>query len=187
MGEDSDERRWMAVLNGEDAAFAVVWDRHFNVLVRHVLRLSDSNSEAEDVAAMALLEAWRKRERVRFVDGSLRPWLVVTATNLHRNRSRASRRYGQVLERVPPPERMTDPADEAIDRASARAVRQSLKELPPGDQSLITLIVFEGMSVSDAAAATGLKESAARMRWARLKRRLRAQDQWQQLAERVMS
>lgn len=50
-------------------------------MFRHSLRLVASPADAGDVVPIVFLEAWRKRATVRFVDDSLLPWLLVTATN----------------------------------------------------------------------------------------------------------
>jgi len=58
---------------------------------RHALRLTRSLHDAEDTAGIVFLEAWRRRESMREVDGSVIGWLLVTTNNVHRNSSRASR------------------------------------------------------------------------------------------------
>ena len=61
----------------------------------------DSWPDAEDVAASAFLELFRRRDDVRVVNGSVLPWLLVTASNLARNSARARRRYQEFLARLP--------------------------------------------------------------------------------------
>jgi DNA-directed RNA polymerase specialized sigma24 family protein len=44
---------------------------------------------------------WRQRKQVRVIDGSVLAWLLVTVTNLHRNRVRGLRRYRAMLASLP--------------------------------------------------------------------------------------
>jgi DNA-directed RNA polymerase specialized sigma24 family protein len=99
--ESSDELLWSQAADGRRVAFGDVFDRHVRAVYRHCRRLSSTVSDAEDLTSLVFLEAWRGRDRVRFVDGSVRPWLLATATNVARNASRARRRYDAVLARLP--------------------------------------------------------------------------------------
>ncbi|WP_449374720.1 RNA polymerase sigma factor [Arthrobacter psychrolactophilus] len=65
--------------------------------------------EAEDVVATVFLELWRRRVKVRLVDGSILPWLLVTTTNVARNTRRAAFRYRKLLNSLPRAEDAPDP------------------------------------------------------------------------------
>ena len=110
----------------------------------------------------------------------MKPWLLVTAGNLARNSRRGSRRWRAVLEQLPrePAERL-DPAEVAGVRVdgqrAATPLGAALRLLRPVDLSLLTLTVFEGYSVSEAAAVLHLSESTARSRLTRARARLRDQ------------
>ena len=54
----------------------MVIDRHRARLYRHSHGLAPSFTNADDVVAVTFLEAWRKRDAVRFVDGSMLPRLL---------------------------------------------------------------------------------------------------------------
>lgn len=185
MEEDSDDLLWRRVLRDADDAFARVWDRHFPRVLRHLRRLSDNSSDAEDLAAMTLLEAWRKRHRVRFVDGSLLPWLLVTATNLHKNAARARARYARVLQQASQTTHAPDPADTYEQSQLDPSLRDALAALTPQDLSLLLLVALEGMAIKDAASAVGLREATARMRLSRLRTRMQADVALRALAEGV--
>jgi DNA-directed RNA polymerase specialized sigma24 family protein len=55
------------------------------------------------------------------------------------------------------------------------ALRSALTSLPEGDLHLLTLVVFEDLSLADAAAVLHITESAAKTRLHRVRQRLRAQ------------
>jgi DNA-directed RNA polymerase specialized sigma24 family protein len=99
--ESTDESEWAKALLGDGEAFGAVFDRHRGRVFRHSYRLVASSADADDLVAIVFLEAWRRKYSLRFVDGSVLPWLLVTATNSARNLLRNSRRYQQVLSELP--------------------------------------------------------------------------------------
>jgi RNA polymerase sigma-70 factor (ECF subfamily) len=69
VGESSDEAVWRRVIAGDARAFGLIWDRHADRVVRHLLAGGQSHADAEELAATAFLELWRRRSAVRFVEG----------------------------------------------------------------------------------------------------------------------
>jgi RNA polymerase sigma factor (sigma-70 family) len=175
MGE-TDEAVWGSVLEGDASLFGLIWDRHRDRVFAHVMRGGASQHDAEDVAAMAFLELWRRRSHVRFVDGSVLPWLLVTARNVSRNAARSRRRFERFLAALPPPAAVEDHAGAISDRDDERltAVRDALASVKPMDADLLAMTAVEGFSVREAALALGLTESAAKTRLSRLRRRLKS-------------
>jgi len=112
---------WTLTLAGDGDAFGRVFDRHRDRIRRHAHALVPVPADAEDVVAMTFLEAWRKRSRVRLVDDSLLPWLLVTATNLASNLRRGSRRHAAMLARLPAIDDTVSPVDP--DNTDGSAVR----------------------------------------------------------------
>lgn len=145
---ESDAELWRAVVGGHAAeSLAVVLDRHQERIHRHALGLVPARDDAKDVVAITFLEAWRRRAEVRFVDGSLLPWLLVTATHTARNITRSARRYRDLIERVPLSLEAPDPAG-ALEEGRAVA---ALKTLSEAHRTVVTLCVIEGLPVADAA------------------------------------
>lgn len=172
MMDDSDEAVWARVTTGDARAFGVIWDRHRARVFRH-LRAGAPSADAEDLTAMTFLELWRRRRAVRFVDGSLLPWLIVTARNVARNASRSARRYERFLASLPAPVPVDGPEKRVdLDERTA-AVRAALTHAKPADADLLAMTALEGFTVAEAAAVLGLSESAAKMRLSRLRTRLR--------------
>lgn len=173
---ESDEGLWRRSLAGDGEAFGGLFDRHRDRVFRHACRLVDARHEAEDVAASAFLELWRRRADVRLVQGSVLPWLLVTATNLGRNTARGTRRYRQLLERLPRAEEQPDAAEVALGThalgVDAR-LRAGLRSLGKTDAHLFVLVALEGYPVTAAAEQVGLSVSAARGRLHRVRTGLR--------------
>jgi DNA-directed RNA polymerase specialized sigma24 family protein len=143
----TDAEYWRLALTGEGEGFATIFDRHQHRVFRHSLALVPTLDDAKDVVAVTFLEAWRKRATVRFVDDSLLPWLLVTATHAAQNISRAARRYRDLIERVPPAAHVPDPADELDDGPALAALRT----LSHAHRLVVTLCIIEGLPVADAA------------------------------------
>ncbi len=178
MDESADGTLLAAAINGDGDAFGRLYDRHRDRVFRHVLRLSDSRSDAEDLVALVFVEAWRRQGNVRVVEGSVLPWLLVTANNLARNERRARRRYRAVLPRIAQPIPEPDHADEVVERlgavSRATAVRSAFDRLGARDQEILTLCVLDELSTSEVAAILGVPAGTVKSRLSRAKQRLAA-------------
>lgn len=166
---------WTAALAQDGSAFGRLFDLHRDAVFRQALRLVTSPADAEEVAASAFFELWRKRESVRLVNGSLLPWLLVTAANLSRNSHRSLIRRERLLRRAP-----RDP-DDSEARAFARIdddlprsdLVAALRRLPERDAALVTMTALEGYRIAEIAELLGMTENAARVRLHRAHKKLR--------------
>ncbi|PPG49945.1 RNA polymerase subunit sigma-24 [Rathayibacter sp. AY2B3] len=165
----TDEQDWARVVAGEGEAFGRIFDRHRDRVRRHALGLAPTPGEAEDLVSLTFLEAWRKRERIRFVEHSILPWLLRTATYTCLNLARSERRHRAALSRLPPPPASYDPAELAEDAP----VFEAMRRLSARDQEVITLCVLEDLSADAAAAVLGVRASSARSSLTRARARLR--------------
>jgi len=176
MRADGEAEDWRRVLTGEGEAFGRLFDAHHQRVYRHALRLVSSTHDAEDITAGAFLELWRRRDKVRVVDGSVMPWLLVTTTNLALNRRRSLRRHRAFLARLPRQEPLVpDAGSVALSRADLDVdprLIDAIRELGATDQQLVVLVALEGYQLREAATAIGLSPEAARSRWQRIRRRL---------------
>lgn len=163
-----DEADWALASRGEGEAFGRVFDRHRDRVRRHCLNLVPTLIDAEDAVASTFLEAWRRRDDIRFVNGSMLPWLLLTATNVARNLSRTSRRHRIVLAKLPAPVPHPDPADSFDDGPALAALQQ----LSAKDQQVITLCVIQDLSEADAAFLLGVAPGTVKSRLSRAKARL---------------
>ena len=167
-GNPDDTQAWSRALAGDGEAFGEIFDRHRDRIVRHSRRLVTSSHDVDDVVAITFLEAWRLRDRVRIVDGSVLPWLLVTATNCAQNLSRGIRRHRALLHKLPAEPDAPDHA-ETIDGGPAT---DALNSLSVADRQVIVLCVLEGFSTNEAAAALAVPPGTVKSRLSRAKRRL---------------
>lgn len=175
--ETGDEGLWRQSLGGHADAFGVLYDRHRDRVFRHAYRLCGNHHDAEDIMASSFLELWRRQKHVRVVEGSVLPWLLVTTTNMARNRARAALRYQRLLNSLPRSQETADPAADPYHRYQNQLdqnLAAALNTLTVEDLHLVTLIVFEEHTIAAAAAVLNLTPAAAKARMHRARQRLRA-------------
>ncbi|MEU4163274.1 RNA polymerase sigma factor [Actinoplanes sp. NPDC026670] len=165
--------------DGDEDAFAAVFDRHSRAVYNHAFRLTGSWSVAEDVTSATFLTAWRRRAEVRLVDGSPLPWLLVTAGHHARTEQRTLTRWRHRLFRAPGDDTVADPADDVAgrldDETRMREVLAAIRSLPRAEREAVALCLWSGLSYPEAAAALGVTESSVRSRVSRARSRLSRQ------------
>ena len=164
-----DDLDWSLVTGGEGEAFGRIYDRHLPRVQRHCRRLVDRAEDVEDLVAVTFLEAWRRRTSVRFVDGSMLPWLLVTATNAGRNLQRSSRRHRALLEKL-----ANEPPPAPHDAVESSELQSVLSRLSGRHREVVALCVLEGYSEREAAAALGVAPGTIKSRLSRAKAELRS-------------
>ncbi|WP_239451955.1 RNA polymerase sigma factor [Frondihabitans sp. PAMC 28766] len=172
MTDDSAEfQLWERARQNDGEAFGRLFDLHRHRVYRRALGLVDSQHDAEDITAAAFFELWRKRHSVTPANGSVLPWLLVTALNLSRNLRRSTTRYQRFLRTAPRSTADDGPDAERMETRSR--LEDSLRELSSIDSALLVLTVLEGIPLAEAAEVVGLKPSTARVRLHRARARLR--------------
>lgn len=173
LSEEASVALWDRALRSDGAAFGLLFDRHHDRVYQRALGLMANVHDAEDVAAAAFFELWRKRRSVRLVKGSVLPWLLVTTVNLSRNAQRSRVRHQRLLRSIPRTESVPAPDAESLEVQGR--LTESLQRLSPIDAALFVLIAIEDLSLAEAAEAVGLRASTARMRLHRARQRLRTE------------
>ncbi|HWT32563.1 MAG TPA: RNA polymerase sigma factor [Microbacterium sp.] len=168
MRDQSEAEDWAAVVRGDAQAFGRIFDLHQAQVFRHSRRLVDDLEDARDVVATTFLEAWRRRSSVRVVNGSVAPWLIVTATNVSRNLVRARRRYRSMLSELPLPTH-----DSGADIELHGELTVALASLPIDQQRVVALCLMEGFSEAAAAAALHIPPGTVKSRLARARESMR--------------
>ncbi|PPH01506.1 sigma-70 family RNA polymerase sigma factor [Rathayibacter sp. AY1F6] len=172
--KSGDAESWERGSSGDGSAFALIFDQHRARVFRHAYRLLVDADDAEDATAIAFLELWRRRASVRLVDGSVLPWLLVTTTNAAQNLTRSRRRYRALLAALPHGEHHRSAEDVALsDELEDRRLAAALGQLSPTDLHLVTLVMIEGYSPTDAAPVLGLSAGTTRTKLHRARTALR--------------
>ncbi len=174
----SDESLWAEAVRGDADAFGEIYDRHIDRVYLQCLRRVGHREDAQDVAATVFAEAWRVRDRVRFVEGSSLPWLLVVASNLAGKHLRSARRYQRHLRLVRSPDNAADIADDVAEtdelQRRARLLAAAITTLNRGEQQLVSLCDLGDLSYASAAQALEIPLGTVRSRLSRAHAKLRA-------------
>ncbi|ARC57602.1 ECF RNA polymerase sigma factor SigE [Frondihabitans sp. 762G35] len=169
---------WARARTGDRSAFGEIFDRHFDRVYRHALGILGHVHDAEDAAALVFLEAWRKRATVRVVDGTVRPWLLVTTTYVCSNTARAHRRHRIAMAKLPLDDRIEDPSEGVLTAIEISGqyvrLREAFAHLSSNDQKVLTLCVVNDYSLQAAADTLAVPLGTVKSRLARAKKRLAA-------------
>ena len=177
--ERSDEDLWSAACAGDQAAFTEIFHRYGNSVLTQCVRRAGSTEGSEDMVSNTFLEAWRSRRNVRFLDGSMRPWLLVVAHHVAATHVRTQTRQRSIITRAG---HLLSPADDARPDIEASLDAQSLAPLlaaaisglSRAEQDLVALCDLAGYSPSDAAAVLGLPVGTVKSRRSRAHSKMRA-------------
>ena len=144
------------VHQGDELAFARLFERHWDGVARLLSRLLGDTEQAGDVAQEVFVQLFRKPPAAAEVP--LKAWLYRVALNRGYNALRADRRRRTREEAVAhDPSGATDlDALEAANRAEERdVVRRTLLRLPERQRECLVLRA-EGLSYAEVAAAIGV-------------------------------
>ncbi|MEU4231840.1 RNA polymerase sigma factor [Nonomuraea sp. NPDC026600] len=160
----------------DQRAFEELFDQYAKSVYNHAYRLTGDWSVAEDVVSLTFLEAWRLRERLAPDGGSLRPWLLVVATNVARNLRRARRRHQDAMARMPRDDAVPDFAEELVgqiaDKERLAEVRTAIGRLRRHERDVLLLCAGAGLDYAEAAEALGIPIGTVRSRLSRARKKL---------------
>lgn len=165
---DDDSSDWRRVLVDDEDALGALFDRHRTRLFAHARRLLNDREDAKDAVTIAFFELWRHRRRVRLVDGSPLPWLLVTVANTARNLERSRRRYRSLIARIPVAQ-----ATQEVVSSDETGVLAALKRLPVAEQHVVVLAILEGYAERETAEILGIPPGTVKSRLSRAKAKLR--------------
>jgi RNA polymerase sigma-70 factor, ECF subfamily len=151
-----------------ETRFRALFEMAYPPLCRYARYRGLSGSDAEDLVAQTLEVAWRRIGDVP-VDDPM-PWLYAVALNLWRNQRRRERRRHDLLSRL----RADVPAGSVETSLEPGVIRAALASLSAGDQEILRLIAWDGLTPAQAAVVLGCGPTAARSRLHRARGRLAA-------------
>jgi RNA polymerase sigma-70 factor (ECF subfamily) len=166
---ESDDALMARFCDGDEDAFAVLYDRYAPQLEAFLRRFVRDRALAEDLLQTTFLSVVRARGRYTPLSG-LRGWIYAIAANASRD---ALRRRGArpelsfdpaLLSDLAPASQDADPTLAASDPNMARAVDQALQQLPPDQREAVLLHKVQGLSFPEIASALGTTVGAAKVR-----------------------
>lgn len=166
--DTGDERLLDRMGAGETRALSALYDRHAAAVTRYAWALAADRHDVEEIVQDTFVTLWRSARRIRLVDASALPWLLVTCRNHARNlaRRRARDRSAPLPDDYPS-------RDDADARDRLRWVTEAISELHPLDQRVCELCLVEGRPYKEVAALLGTSVGAIKQRVARSRARLR--------------
>jgi RNA polymerase sigma-70 factor (ECF subfamily) len=158
--------------DNREARFETIYNATKDDIAHYLLRRCDSAVDAADIAAETFSVVWRRMSDLP-ADNEIRPWVFGVARRVLANHRRSDDARSRLALRL------QHSFDEAARTAggrhpSADSVHRALAGLSVIDRELLTLVVWDGRSPSDAAIAVGISAGAARVRLHRARQRMRA-------------
>ena len=169
----SDRELVAAMANGDADALRALSARYARMLGAIAFRFVKDESDAEEIAADALWQAWREAATFDPARSSVSAWLVMLG------RSRAIDRFRAIRARRPPENPEPDPAP-SIDAPSeleiaerARIVKKAVGGLEARERELLELAYYSDLTQTEIADKTGIPLGTVktRMRTALIKLR----------------
>lgn len=160
----------------EVARFEAAYRDCGRAVLGYALRRAESREDALDAVAETFATAWRRRADMPAGPDEVRPWLFGVARRCLANSARSAGRAGRLgsaLAAALPADAVPDPALLHEHRVEHRAVLDALTELPDHDRELVTLVAWEGLTPTQAAAVLDVAPGTARVRLHRARARLR--------------
>jgi RNA polymerase sigma-70 factor (ECF subfamily) len=139
-------------------------------LLAYFARRVMPNEDAADCLSETLLVLWRRRDRLPSDHGDRRAWSYGVAHRVLAAHRRSGVRHLSLTARLRDELRHHPIAPESDDDVATKA----LASLSPRDQELVSLVVWEDLTVAQAASVLGIRADAARARYSRARRALRA-------------
>jgi RNA polymerase sigma-70 factor (ECF subfamily) len=146
---DDDQSLIEALVRGERAALALLYDRYSGLLYTVAYKILGERREAEDLVHDVFLEAWRRASDFDAARGSVRAWLVMRLRSRALDRKKSAG-YSRVDSHgaVPDPPGEEVPLEDPFLAPDRTAVRRALALLPEDQRIVLTLSYYEGLSCS---------------------------------------
>ena len=163
----------------DPAAFTAFYRAHVGEVTRFVTRRVADPQLAADLTAEVFLAVIDAAGQYRGSERGPRTWLYGIARNVIATEFRRSARERRAQALIAG-RRLLEPADvdrlvEQIDaQQQVRELHESLRALPEGERAVLELVSVDGLSVTEAAAALGVRPVTARVRLLRARRALRS-------------
>lgn len=181
MSSAADPDDWERLRAGDPTGLRAVYEEHVDAVFRFAFRRTASVASAEDVTQAVFASVWRQAGTGRLPALTLptaRPLLLRIAHNEWRNLERSGRRRRALqdrLEHTGTPS-VADHADDVASRVDDERrmaeVRRALAALPSGQREAVELVLWEELSIAEAAHALGVAEGTVKSRVSRARKRL---------------
>ncbi len=164
-GPRSLEAALAAVARGDEAAFAVVYDRAAPAVLGTARRILRDPAQSEEVMQEVLLEVWRTASRFDAGAGSAAAWITMLAhrraVDRVRSEHRAAQREVRAATAAIPYDEVTDAVEANLDRERVRRCLSGLTEL---QREAVTLAYYGGYTYREVAHLLGVAVGTVKTR-----------------------
>jgi len=175
----SDAELVAAVVDGDQTAFAILFDRHRASVRQHLLGILREAAAADDLTQEVFLRLWDRAGQWK-AEAALRSWLLRIATNLALNHLRTVKRRREQAIELPPieeddeeespvPAWMIDDTaprpDQVLDRTERRRLLdRSVAQLSEEKREVVRRVYEDHMEAREVAAELGIPEGTVKSR-----------------------
>lgn len=162
-------------MNGNTAAFQILYERYRGPIFRFAYRLLGSVEAAEDVAHDCFLGLIKEPGRFDSSRASLRTYLYAAARNQAAKRYQSFGRETALEELVyePPGAERQGPMAQMLENELAGEVERAIASLPPLQREALVLFEYEDLSLAEIAVVVGADSGTVKSRLFRARERLR--------------
>jgi RNA polymerase sigma-70 factor (ECF subfamily) len=169
---------------GNQAAFAQLVHTYDTAVLRLALRLTGSESDAQDIHQEAFLRVYKKLDGFRF-ECSFATWIYRIVTNVcmdHLRRNQARKRNGTIevndddlLNQLSDDRPGNNPERQILDQELSAQILLALQRLTPRERIVFDLKHFQGLKLRSVSEILNTSEGAVKMTFFRATRKLRFQ------------
>jgi RNA polymerase sigma-70 factor, ECF subfamily len=169
---------------GNQAAFTQLIQTYDQAVLRLALRLTGSQSDAQDIHQEAFMRAYKKLNGFRF-ECSFATWIFRIVTNVCLDRLRrkqAGKRNGamevsdhDMLNQVPDGRAGNNPEQQLLNRELNAQIRRAMTMLTPRERLIFDLKHFQGLTLRGVSEILNSSEGSVKTTFFRATRKLRFQ------------
>jgi RNA polymerase sigma-70 factor, ECF subfamily len=167
---------------GNKAAFAQLMQTYDQAVLRLALRLTGSESDAEDIHQEAFLKIYKELDRFRF-ECAFATWIyrIVTNVCLDRLRRNGARKESGAIEvddddwlnELSDDRPGNNPGQRLLDQELSMQILRALKRLTPRERMVFDLKHFQGLKLQSVSEILNTSEASVKMIFFRATRKLR--------------
>lgn len=171
----SDQEIIRLIARGDEAAFALLFDRHRNRIFSVGLKISRSVSIAEEIVQDVFLKIWVKRSALAEVKDFNAYLFIVTRNEVYQTLNRIARQKQLNSEAVGDLDWFhNDTEATVLNKNYNTLLQQAISRLSPQQQQVYRLIREQGLKREEAAARLGLHPETVKTHLAQAMRNIRA-------------
>jgi RNA polymerase sigma-70 factor, ECF subfamily len=173
VGEDRDVALVRRMAAGDELALDELYARHGRRLYAYAIRLTGSESRAEDVVQESLIAAWKAARGFRSQSRAT-TWLLGIVHNQALNATRRRQLPTEAIdETFDPPDEAERPDERLAVADRRRLLDVALGELSPEHRAVLDLVFYEGLPLAEVAAVRGCPVGTVKSRLSYAKSYLR--------------